>query len=278
MADDDVVDVRDGATGTAALAVVTGASKGIGRALAGVLAEEGFRLLMAADGDGIHAAADELARTGAEVTAVQVDLATPEGVLELATAVDRCGGAQVMCANAGVGVAGPFVESDLAAHLRLVDLNVRGLVQLCGLLLPGMVERGEGAVLLTSSVAATMPGPGYATYAASKAFVQSFGEALHDELDGTGVGVTALQPGPTDTEFFDRAGMDGSKADRGHKDDPTRVARDAVEAMQSGEDHVVAGAFRNNVQTALAKLLPQGAAAAVHGRMLDGSSGDQRVT
>ena len=278
MADDDVVDVRGGPGGRTALAVVTGASSGIGRALAGVLAEEGFRLIIAADGPGIDTAATELSAGGAEVTPVRVDLATSEGVEELATAVDRAGGAQVLSANAGVGVAGDFVEGDLAAHLRLVDLNVRGVVQLCGLLLPRMVERGEGAVLLTSSVAATMPGPGYATYAASKSFVQSFGEALHVELDGTGVGVTALQPGPTDTEFFERAGMEGSKVDEGHKDDPERVARDAVEAMQDGEDHVVAGSFRNKVQTALAKFMPQGAAAKAHGTMLQGASGDQRVT
>jgi short-subunit dehydrogenase len=278
MADDDVVDLRDGPGGRPALAVVTGASSGIGRALAGVLAEEGFRLVIAADGAGIETAADELVAEGAEVTPARVDLATSAGVEDLAAVVDRLGGAQVLCANAGVGVAGPFVEGDLAAHLRLIDLNVRGLVQLCGLLLPNMVERGEGAVLLTSSVAATMPGPGYATYAASKAFVQSFGEALHQELHGTGVGVTALQPGPTDTRFFDRAGMDGSKADEGHKDDPERVARDGIQAMQAGDDHVVAGSFRNKVQVALANFVPQGAAAKAHGRMLDGASGDQRVT
>ena len=116
-----------------------------------------------------------------------------------------------------------------------------------------MVERGVGWVLITSSVAATMPGPYYATYAASKAFLQSFAQAIRFELKDTGVTVTALQPGPTDTEFFERAGMEDTKIAEASKDDPAEVARDGFEALMAGKDHVIAGSGKNKAQVAGAK-------------------------
>jgi uncharacterized protein len=127
--------------------------------------------------------------------------------------------------------------------------------------LPGMVERGAGRVLITSSVAATMPGPYYATYAASKAFLQSFAQAIRFELKDTGVTVTALQPGPTDTEFFERAGMEGTKVADAGKDDPAQVAEQGFEALMAGKDHVIAGSPKNTAQVAGAKLLPETARA-----------------
>jgi uncharacterized protein len=127
-----------------------------------------------------------------------------------------------------------------------------------------MVERGAGRVLITSSVAATMPGPYYATYAASKAFLQSFAQAIRHELKDTGVTVTALQPGPTDTEFFDRAGMQDTKVAGADKDDPADVARQGFEAMMAGKDHVVAGSPKNKAQAAASRVLPETTRAAMH--------------
>jgi short-subunit dehydrogenase len=133
-------------------------------------------------------------------------------------------------------------------------------------LLPDMVERGAGRVLITSSVAAVQPGPWYATYAASKAFLLSFAEALRYELEDTGVTVTALMPGPTDTAFFERAGMEGTVVDTQSKDDPADVARDAVDGLMAGDDKVVAGSFRNKLQ-ALTKGAPEPIKAAMHAAM-----------
>ena len=169
--------------------------------------------------------------------------------------------------NAGVGAAGPFVETSLEDDLRLIALNVTSVVHTAKLLLPTMVRRGSGAVLVTSSVAGTMPGPWYATYAASKAFLLSFAEAIRYELDGTGVSVTALMPGPTDTDFFERAGMTGRVVDDMSKDDPADVARDGIEALLRGDDHVVAHSWRNKAQAALLKGMPERAKATVHAQM-----------
>ena len=158
------------------------------------------------------------------------------------------------------------METSLEDDLALIALNVASTVHLAKLVLSDMAARGEGRVLFTSSIVATMPGPYYATYAASKAFLQSFAEAVRHEVAGAGVTVTALMPGPTDTEFFERAGMQGSKADKGPKDDPAEVARDGFEALMAGKDHVVAGSVRNRVQAGIAKVLPETVAAALHGR------------
>jgi uncharacterized protein len=171
--------------------------------------------------------------------------------------------------NAGVGNAGPFVETSLEGDLDLIKLNVVSPVHLAKRVVPSMVERGEGRVLFTASVASTMPGPWYATYAASKAFVLSFAEALRHELEDSGVTVTALMPGPTDTKFFDRAGMQGTKVDESPKDDPVDVARDGIEAMMAGKDHIVAGSAKNKLQSAMAKVLPARLTAAVHAKYLE---------
>jgi short-subunit dehydrogenase len=166
--------------------------------------------------------------------------------------------------NAGVGVNGEFARDiPLEDDLRLIAVNVTAVVHLAKRILPGMIDRGEGRVLVTSSVAATMPGPYYATYAASKAFLQSFAQAIRYELKDTGVTVTALQPGPTDTEFFDRAGMDDTKVAEAKKDDPAEVAKDGFEAVMAGKDHVIAGSVRNKAQVAGSRVLPEKARAAM---------------
>src|SRR5689334_17035196 len=165
------------------LALVTGASSGIGRSLAAELARRGYDLLVVADDDAIRDAATTLEAEGRAVTPVQADLSTDAGVEAVHRALSDAGRPVVVAAlNAGVGVGGPFAETDLADDLRLVGLNVRSTVHLAKLLVRDMLRHGEGRLLFTSSIAATMPGPGYATYAASKAFVQSFAEALRHEL------------------------------------------------------------------------------------------------
>ena len=136
-----------------------------------------------------------------------------------------------------------------------------------------MVARGRGRLLFTSSIAATMPGPYESTYAASKAFLYSFAQAIRTELKGTGVTVTALMPGPTDTNFFARAGLENTKLGQSKKDDPAEVARDGFEALMAGKDHVVAGSPRKKAQVAAAKFLPDTVTASLHATMSKPGSG-----
>ena len=262
-------------TGTRPFALVTGASSGIGLALAHQFAENGFDLVVVAEDDGIHAAADEIATHGADVVAEQVDLSSPVGVEALHRAITEKGRPVTAAAlNAGVGVGGPFAETDLDADLELVDLNVRSTVHLAKLLVRDMAGRREGRLLFTSSIAATAPGPYHATYAASKAFVHSFAEALRTELADTGITVTSLMPGPTDTEFFERADMEDTKVGAGRKDDPEDVARDGFEALMAGKDHVVAGSTRTKAQAAASAAMPATAGAKVQAAQTKPGSGD----
>jgi short-subunit dehydrogenase len=248
------------------LALVTGASSGIGLELARQFAQNGFDLIITAEDDELKAAEASLAGEGAEVRAVRADLSTYDGVEQLWSAVASVGRPlDAVALNAGIGVNGDFARDiPLEDDLRLIAVNVTAVVHLAKRVLPAMIERGAGRVLITSSVAATMPGPYYATYAASKAFLQSFAQAVRFELKDTGVTVTALQPGPTDTEFFDRAGMDDTKVAEAKKDDPAEVAKDGFEALMAGKDRVIAGSAKNKAQVAAGKVLPETATAAVH--------------
>ncbi|UBU16323.1 SDR family NAD(P)-dependent oxidoreductase [Nonomuraea gerenzanensis] len=259
------------------LALVTGASSGIGYELARQFAEHGFDLVVNAEDAGIDDAARRLRQLGASVEAVQADLTGEAGVERLyarATAGGRR--LEVVAINAGVGAGGAFAETDLAGDLRVVDLNVRSSVHLAKLCVRDMAARRRGRVLFTSSIAATQPGPFEATYAASKAFLLSFSEALRDELKDSGVTVTALMPGPTDTAFFERAGMRDTRVGSGKKDDPAQVAAQAYEALMDGEDHVVAGSLKNRAMAGAAKVLPEKAKAQAHRRLAEPGSGDGR--
>jgi short-subunit dehydrogenase len=259
---------------TRPLALVTGASSGIGLELAREFASRGYDVVVAAE----DAAVEDPTLLGdgaAPVLAVREDLAEPGGVDRLDARVRQLGRpVDVLAINAGVGVAGPFVDTDLGSHLELVDLNVRGAVHLARLVLPRMVQNGDGGVLFTSSIAATMPGPYESTYNASKAFLYSFAQALRTELDGTGVTVTALMPGPTDTNFFARAGLEDTKLGQSKKDDPRDVAREGIDALLAGEDHVVAGSMKNRLQVAAARVLPDETIAAAHAKLSEPGSAD----
>lgn len=238
------------------LALVTGASSGIGLAIARVLVEHGFDLVVAAEDQGVHEAAAALATAGSKVVPVQVDLTVPAEVEHLWEQVGAMDGLEVAVLNAGVGVGGPFAETALERHLALVDLNVRSTVHLAKRVVDHLVARGHGRLLITSSIAATAPGPFHATYAASKAFGHSFAEAVREELRDTGVTVTSLMPGPTDTDFFRRADMLDTAIGQGPKDDPADVAHDAYDALMAGKPHVVAGSLKNRVLAEAATHLP----------------------
>ena len=260
-------------TDTRPLALVTGASSGIGLALARQFAKHGHDLVVAADDDAIWSTAEALQSPDTTVTAVQVDLADARGVQQLYDEAVRAGTVTAAALNAGVGVGGRFTETDLDADLGLVDLNVRSTVHLAKLLGRDMVRAGEGRLLFTSSIAATAPGPYHATYAASKAFVHSFAEAIRVELADTGVTVTSLMPGPTDTDFFERADMlDTKLGAMDGKDDPDDVARDGFEALMAGRDHVVAGGVKNKLATAMTGVTPDRAAAASMARTTEPGS------
>lgn len=260
------------------LAVVTGASSGIGRELAARFAEHGYDLVVAAEDARIESTAGSLATTRAiRAVPVQADLATFDGVENLWQAIQATGRVpNAVAINAGVGVGGDFArDNELADELRLIALNITGAVHLAKRVLPEMIAAGHGGVLFTSSIAASAPGPYHATYAASKAFLLSFAEAIRYELRDTGVTVTALMPGPTDTEFFDRAGMQGTKLrEQTSKDDPAEVAREGFEALMAGKDHVVAGSMKNKVQVASGRMMPETAKAATQAKQTEPGSGE----
>jgi short-subunit dehydrogenase len=247
-------------------AVVTGASSGIGFELAKVFAENGFDLLIAAEDEEIEAAQRELNQIAASVECTRQDLSTEEGVERLYERIKATARPiDALVLNAGIGEGGDFArETSLRKELRLIDLNVRSTVHLCKLVVQDMVARDEGRILFTSSIASTMPGSFQAAYNASKSFVQSFALALRNELKDTGVTITSLMPGPTETEFFDRAGMEDTPIGEGPKDDPADVARQGFEAVMAGKERVVSAGIKTKAQEVAAKVLPDSVKAELH--------------
>ena len=259
------------------LAVVTGASSGIGLELARQFVAHHFDVIVAADDAEIAVAAAVLRAEGeGEVTPVQVDLRTQEGVEDLYSAISADGRPlDAIALNAGHGQGGAFVDIDLADELSIIDLNITSTVRLAKLVLRDMVVRDEGRVLVTSSIASTMPGSFQAVYNASKSFLQSFTEALQNELKDTGVTLTSLMPGPTETDFFERADMaDDTKVGTSKKDDPAQVARQGFDALMAGKDRVVGGGLKTKVQEAAGKAMPDKLKAAMHRQMAEPGSGD----
>jgi short-subunit dehydrogenase len=262
---------------TRPLAVVTGASNGIGYELAKQFAQNGFDLLVTATGSSINEAAQAFEDLDTKVETVQADLTTYDGVETLYNQIKATGRpVEAIAINAGVGVGGDFArETDLKDELNLINLNVVSSVHLAKRVVKDMVERGKGRILFTSSIAALMPGPFEAVYAASKAFVHSFSEGLRNELKDTGVTVTALMPGPTDTNFFHRAGMDDTKVGESQKDDPAIVAKQGFEALMAGKDDVIAGSLKTKLQGAVSKVLPDTVNSELHRQLTEPGAGNK---
>jgi short-subunit dehydrogenase len=212
------------------LAVVTGASSGIGFELAKVFVEEGFDLLIVGENGALRLALEELKETGAKIQAHRVDLAAEWGVIELYRHIQNTGRPiDVLALNAGIGVGGAFAtETKLSDELKLIDLNLRSTVHLCELVMADMVRRDAGLILITSA-ATTMPNPFQAVYGASKAFVQSFATALEDELKDTRVTVAALMPEAREAEFFERGEAEDAES-----------AREVFDALMAGKEEVAA--------------------------------------
>lgn len=241
----------------AKLALVTGASSGIGFELARQFAQHGYDLVVAAEDDGIHDVPARLKEFSSDVEPVQVDLRTPDGVTQLydnAISGDRVLAAAAL--NAGVGQGDMFIKGELADDVSVVDLNVRSTVHLAKLVLRDMVNQDRGKVLFTSSVASMLPGSYQAVYNASKSFIQSFAEALQDELRDTSITVTLLMPGPTDTDFFHRAHLDNTPVGRFAKDDPAQVAQQGFNALMRGDRRVMGGSPISKVMGAVSHVLP----------------------
>ena len=254
------------------LAVVTGASSGIGYNLAKVFAENGFDLLIDAEDESVQQAAADLKRQGVEVTPVVADLATFDGCMTFWKAVEATGRkVDAVAINAGVGVGGLFVDTDLQQEVNMVRLNVESTVHIAWHAARKLVSQKDGKILITSSIAAEMVAPKEAVYAATKAFGLSFGKSLRYELKGTGVSVTMLQPGPTDTHFFERADLGQTKAGTSGKKDsePYEVAKQGFHALMKGEEHVYAASLTTKLEGAMMGLMPDALVAKMHEKMTE---------
>ena len=252
------------------LALVTGASSGIGYELALELAKRGYDLVVASAGERLARAAENFRAHGHRVSEATVDLATTYGVEELWWQVESLGEPlEVACINAGVGLGGLFWETDLNAEINMVNLNCTSTVHLAKYVVRQMVARNAGRILFTASIAGEMVAPREAVYAATKAFDLSLAHSLRYELKDTGVTVTALQPGPTDTDFFHRAGMDDTQVGtEGKKEsDPADVAREGLDALFDGKDHIYAASLKTKIEGKLANAIPGAAKGAMHEKM-----------
>ena len=258
-------------TSAGKFAIVTGASTGIGLELAKLAAQDGYDLLVAADTPLVDAS-QALQGLGVQVESVETDLATFEGVDRL---LDKVGGRQVdlLFANAGHGLGGDFLSQDPSQWRHIVDTNITGTVYLVQKVALGMAARNQGRILITGSIAGHIAGAFQAVYNGSKAFIDSFADALGNELKETEVTITCLKPGATDTEFFHRAEMEDTKVGASKKDDPADVAKTGYDAMMAGTRSVVHG-LHNKVQVATAKVLGGGASAEMHRKMAEPGSAE----
>jgi short-subunit dehydrogenase len=252
------------------LAIVTGASSGIGLGLARECAREGFDLLIAADRP-MAQLEPELQGLGAVVESVEADLSTPPGIEKLLGAT-RGRPVAALLANAGQGLGNGFLDQDFNDIVKVIDTNITGTLALIHRIGQDMRARHAGRILITGSIAGFMPGTFQAVYNGTKAFIDSFSWALRNELKDTGVTVTCLMPGPTETEFFERAGMQDTKVGADEKMDANEVARIGFKAMMEGEGDVVAG-WKNKLQAAMASITPSAALAEQHRKMAEPGTG-----
>ncbi|HSI74070.1 MAG TPA: SDR family NAD(P)-dependent oxidoreductase [Fimbriimonas sp.] len=252
------------------LAVVTGASTGIGYELAKCCADNNFDLIVVADEPEIHTAAKDCQALGARVDAVEADLSTVEGVDRLYEIIN---GRHVdaLLANAGRGLGKGFLDQNFDDVLRVVNTNITGTIYLIQKVGRDMRRRGSGRILITGSIAGFTPGTFQAVYNASKAFLDSFSFALRAELKDTGVTVTCLMPGATETDFFERADLMDTKIGQSKKDDPADVARTGFKSMMNGDGDVVSG-WHNKLQSAIANIIPASILAEQHRKQAEPGS------
>ena len=256
-------------------AIITGASTGIGFELAHLAAQDGYDLLIVADEPLINAAGADLQQHGTEVRSIEADLSTIDGVDTLIAATNGRR-VDILCANAGRGLGRGFLEQNPADWRHVIDTNIVGTLYLVQAVVKQMVATGEGKVMLTGSVAGFIPGTYQAVYNGTKAFIDSFADALRAELENEGheaITITNLMPGATETEFFDRAGMGDTSVGTAKKDDPAKVAKDGWTQMMKGGGDVVSG-WKNKLQAAAAHVLPHGVTAALHKGMAEPGSGE----
>lgn len=243
------------------LAIVTGASSGIGLEIAKLAAQDGYDLIVAADTPFVEAG-PALKDFDVSVEEIEADLATKQGVEQLLSTVgDR--EVDVLVANAGHGLGHGFLDQSPEEWMHVINTNITGTLLLVQPIAKRMVERGEGKVLITWSIAGHLAGTFQAIYNGTKAFVDSFAAALNEELRDTGVTITCLKPGATETEFFHRAELDDTKVGQAKKDDPADVAKAGWEAMKSGEPAVIYG-MKNKMQVAAAGMMTDATTAKLH--------------
>ncbi|WP_128547834.1 SDR family NAD(P)-dependent oxidoreductase [Larkinella soli] len=246
---------------TGKTALVTGATSGIGRELANLFAKDGYNLILVArSSESLTQIAHEYEEQfGIKATPIARDLMDPKSPEEIYDEVKRSGmEVNVLVNNAGMGEYGMFAsETDIHKELGIIQLNVSALVHLSKLFLKDMVQRNEGKILMLGSIASVMPHPLMAVYGATKSFILSFTEALRNELKDTNITVTALMPGATNTDFFHKAGAEGTRAHKLAQEtgDPAKVAKDGYDALMKGKDKVVSG-MMNKAQVAMSHVLP----------------------
>ncbi|WP_353721070.1 SDR family oxidoreductase [Dyadobacter sp. 676] len=240
-------------------ALITGATSGIGLELAKLFAKDGFNLVITArDIAELDETATLLRAEGVEVLPIAKDLFDREQAFGLYADIKQKDiEIDVLVNNAGQGVYGHFEQIDVDRELRIIDLNIASLVILTKCFLSDMLARNSGRILNLASIASKLPGPWQAVYHGTKAFVLSFTEAIREETKDSGVTITALMPGVTDTDFFNKADMENSRAVQDEDDlaDPAVVARDGYEALMAGKDKVISG-FKNKMQVAMSAVMP----------------------
>jgi short-subunit dehydrogenase len=252
-------------------AIVTGASSGIGLEIAKLAAADGYDLLVAADTPFVDAGAG-LKDLGVDVQSIEADLSTEQGVSQLLDAAGQRP-VDVLVANAGHGLGHGFLTQDVRDWRHVVDTNITGTLLLIQPVVRRMVERGEGKVLITGSVAGHMAGSFNAVYNGSKAFIDSFAAALGNEIQESGVTVTCLEPGATDTNFFERANMQDTKVGQARKADPVEVAKTGWDAMNKGEPAVIHG-LKNKLEVAAAGVMTDATTAKLHRNQAEPGSGE----
>lgn len=245
-------------TDTDRYALITGATSGIGYELAKVFAEHHYNLVIVARTEiDLDDTAFELSQQyGVDVLPIAKDLFKPKAPFDIYEETKARGiTIDVLVNNAGQGLYGKFIDTDVHRELAMLQLNIGSYLVLSKLYLQEMVDRGDGKILNVAAIASKLPGPYQAVYHGTKAFVHSFTEAIRAETEGSGVTITSLLPGATDTDFFHKAHMESSKILDGKLEDPAQVARDGFNALMAGDDMLISG-LKYKAQIAASNVTP----------------------